>query len=90
MKLYRAGEPTQGTAFWSQTADQARRHSPDLAVHEAELLPTAKVHKAGHGVRRTQLALKKLRKGYDVVVFTARDGSCEYVVLNPHALRILQ
>lgn len=90
MKLYRAGEPTRGVAFWSTTADQARRHSPDLAIHEAELLTAAKIHKVGPGIRRSNLALQKFKKDYDIVVFTARDGSCEYVVLNPHILRILQ
>ena len=86
MKLYRAGEPTRGTAFWSASEAQARKLGPNLALHEAELASDARIVYANR--RRT--ALENVGKDVDVVVFTAKDGTYEYVVINPHVLRIVQ
>jgi hypothetical protein len=88
--LYRTGSLTDKPgAFWTPSDSYAYYVHPKGPLHIAELEPTARVKRLPGDASRTAIEIERVLGQADVLVFRAWDWDTdEYVVLNPHVLRI--
>jgi hypothetical protein len=91
VRLYRAGSPDEGQGFWTPSEAHARKVQPESAIHEAMLQPDF-TQKTFLFSRHDPLVQNELQeRSADVFVFKSEDGQQdEYVVLNPHAITVVQ
>jgi hypothetical protein len=91
VRLYRAGSPDEGISFWTPSEAHARKVHPNSAIHEAVLQPG--FAQMSFKCCRIEALIEDAARGkdIDVLVFRSPDEQHEeYVVLNSHALTIIQ
>lgn len=89
IKLYRAGDPSEGAGFWTPSERYAREAHPEATeMHEAIVLPEARVNVYSEPFSALILQTEREAGDHDILVF--QGPALECVVLNPAVLRILK